>query len=561
MPLRAGLGPRQLPMRESWSRSRRRPREKKGKASEGQPNRATPRTPKTAAPVGAAVPSSEPRAGPSGLASAPTRDAMSGRRGAQTPKRAALSTPGTARERTPARAASSAVKAGASSRKKKKKGSGVGVETPTPTQARSAARARTPGTPTVTAPAVRPAGTRAGGRNSAVKKAAKPVGAGTGVPSDQLRRKKKRKKKAIRKRLPRTAAVAVTMVAVGDREAPKFSEVMRNMREVYPDLRTAFGIKEVRPKRAATGGFLLEIPGAAASQQADALAASLRDMFPEDRGVRISRPVRKVDLRITGFDDSVTPQEIAEAISQFDGRCGAEDVRVGMIRSSRDGLCTVWAQAPAIAGVPAAEAGKLRLGWARARVALLKGRPLRCFRCLAPGHVQQRCPCPVDRARCCFNCGGSDHVVAACRNRSHCPSCYERGRNANHKPGSTSCVPVGPRRGAPPPPPQRTPSRGERGATASDAVDTPGPSGRGAPSQGSSPLSPPGKRACVAGSSSPDWLPQRLTRPQCAGQSGDQPPPEAVAEVDMEEPTGWGEVGDEARADSPLPPPDPQRDE
>jgi len=321
-------------------------------------------------------------------------------------------------------------------------------------------------------------------------------------------------------------------VAVGDRGAPKYADVMRRMREVYPDLRTAFGIKEVRPKRAANGGLLLEIPGAAASQQADVLAARLRDMFPEDEGVRVSRPVKRVDLRITGFDESVTPREIAEAISHFSGGCGAEDVRVGTIRTSRDGLCTVWVQAPATAGVPAAEAGKVYLGWARARVALLKGRPLRCFRCLAPGHVQQRCPCPVDRARC--------------RNKPHCPSCQEKGRKADHKPGGASCVPVGPRRGPPSPPPSQIRARGGRGAPARGAVGVPGRAGDGATSQGSSPRSPPGKKACVAGPPSPEPLPQRVPRTRSAGPPRDQPSPEAAEEAEMEDLTGWDGVGDEA---------------
>jgi len=145
-----------------------------------------------------------------------------------------------------------------------------------------------------------------------------------------------------------------------------------------------------RPRRMTTGGLLLEIPGGNAAQRADQMASRLRELFPERS--RISRPVRKVELRLTGFDESVTPVEIATAISNFTGGCEAGDVRVGTIRSSRDGLRTV--QAPAAAGVPIAEKGSVDLGWAQARAILLKGRPPRCFQCLAPGHVQQRCSYP-----------------------------------------------------------------------------------------------------------------------------------------------------------------------
>jgi len=246
--------------------------------------------------------------------------------------------------------------------------------------------------------------------------------------------------------------------------APTYAEVMHIAREAFPDLKSRFGIKNTRLKRLATGGILWEILGAASAQQADALSASLREVFPEGRGVRISRPVRKAELRFTGFDESVAPREIAEAISQYGVGCDALDVRVGEIRSSRDGFSTVWVQIPAVVGLPIAEEGRLRLGWATARAVLLKGRPLRCYRCLAPGHVQQRCPCPIDRARCCFNCGESSHAAAYCRIKPHCPSCALRGRRADHKIGGAGCAPVNPRRGPPSPPPPAV-SRAGKGAT------------------------------------------------------------------------------------------------
>jgi len=149
------------------------------------------------------------------------------------------------------------------------------------------------------------------------KKAAKPVGAGAGVPpSNQPPGQSKRAKKAAsRKRLPRTAAVGVTTVSVGGAEAPMVADMMRKMRERVPSLKATFGINELRPKLMANGGMLLEIPGAQAASQADALAKHIRDRFPEGSGVRVTRPIRKVDLRLMGFDVSITPKEIAEAVS------------------------------------------------------------------------------------------------------------------------------------------------------------------------------------------------------------------------------------------------------
>jgi len=145
-----------------------------------------------------------------------------------------------------------------------------------------------------------------------------PARSGTAArPSNQPPGKSGRKRKAaIRKRLPRTSAVGLTVASVGGREAPTIPDIMRRAREAIPDYKV-FGIKWIKPKRMATGGLLLEIPGAASFQQADALASRLREVFSEEAGLRVTRPVRRVELRIVGFDDSTAPQEIASAVSAY----------------------------------------------------------------------------------------------------------------------------------------------------------------------------------------------------------------------------------------------------
>jgi len=63
--------------------------------------------------------------------------------------------------------------------------------------------------------------------------------------------------------------------------------------------------------------------------------------------------------------------------------------------------------------------------------------------------------------------GGSDHVMAVCRNRPHCPSCAERGQAANHKPGSAGCAPVYCRRDSRQSPPSQSRGGGKVAATRS----------------------------------------------------------------------------------------------
>jgi len=230
------------------------------------------------------------------------------------------------------------------------------------------------------------------------------------------------------------------------------------------------------------------------------------------------------------------------AVSGFGKGCDAEQVRVGRIRTSRRGdTCTDWVQAPATVGVPLSAQGKLILGgWMRARVALLQSRPLRCYRCLAPGHVQERCPCPTDRTRGCFNCGELGHFAENCRNRPHCPPCAERSKRADHRPGGAGCTPVNPRSRPLSSPPPRTRTGGRtKGDAETGAASVPGRAEDGA-SQGSSLHSPPGKKVRVERPSSPvgeEPLPQRKPRTRSAVSSGASPAPEIVEEAEMDDKT------------------------
>jgi len=392
---------------------------------------------------------------------------------------------------------------------------------------------------------------------SAGQKATRPRAAGAAVPPGQSSKAKKKSIKAwIRRRLPRSAAVGLIVVPGGDATAATTNAILKRGMEEVPDARARFGIKTIRPRKTATGVLLLEIPGEDSARKADELASFLRGMVGEGAGVRITRPAKRVDLRLTGLSKPVTPRMVAEAISGFGAGCSADEVRVGAFRNAKGNrYCTCWVQAPAVAGVPAAEAGKVRLGWYEANVTLLKGRPLRCHRCLAADHVQQRCPSSVDRSRSCYNCGGEDHLAFGCRARPHCPLCEARGKTASHRPGSQGCPPVPSARAAGPGQPlpsragtlraRRTGPDKDGGGAAMDTAELPSPAGvavqpvraGGDASAGSSPCSPPGKKARteVEPPSRMDVepLPQRGPRPGVGLR--EEPVPEDEAENEAEE--------------------------
>jgi len=199
------------------------------------------------------------------------------------------------------------------------------------------------------------------------------------------------------------------------------------------------GIAYLRPKLAATGAMLLEVPGDGSAAKADLLAAKLREALAAT-GARVARPVKTEELRVTGLDDSITKEEIAAAIAAA-GSCSAPDVRVGDIRRGPSGLGTVWLQCPTAAAKKVAAAGRLTVGWVSARVEALTPRPMRCHRCLELGHTRSRCTAPTDRGNRCYRCGAPGHTAGRCAGEVKCPLCSDLDRPAGHRLGAKACAP------------------------------------------------------------------------------------------------------------------------
>jgi len=259
-------------------------------------------------------------------------------------------------------------------------------------------------------------------------------GAWAAVPLDRPPKKRKRCRGGVR-----SAAIGVTVRSGGGNLLGTLSGVLKRAREKIP--LGSLGISAVRLLRAA-GGILMEISGPDTASKVDALVAYLRKIFMAS--VRVSHPVQKINLWIEGFDDSVTPAEIATAISQFEEGVRMEDVRVGAVRPGAGSLCAVRIQVLAAAAVAALAMKRVWLIWATARVVPLKGGSLQCYRCLATRHLRKRCPSLIERTRCCNNWRGRPHRGRiVCHSRPHCPMCVKRGRSVSHKssPAASPCPP------------------------------------------------------------------------------------------------------------------------
>lgn len=229
---------------------------------------------------------------------------------------------------------------------------------------------------------------------------------------------------------PKTAAVTITGK---DKDAP-YDEILRRARQnIQLD---KLGIKQSKLRKAANGGYVIEIPGPENDKKADVLAEKLKEVLPDD--IRVARPSIKGEMRIIGFDGSVTHGEIVFAIEDKGG-CKTEEIRIGDINQMNNGLYTVWAQCPLAAALKISAQKKIKIGWTVARVELLKKRPIQCYRCWKFGHLKTACKATEDRSSSCYGCGETGHSIRNCSVPPRCIVCEKEGRDGNHRLGSFRC--------------------------------------------------------------------------------------------------------------------------
>ncbi|KAL0842498.1 hypothetical protein ABMA28_014592 [Loxostege sticticalis] len=284
------------------------------------------------------------------------------------------------------------------------------------------------------------------------KKGQKPQGGQPARPHAQPAKPAAKKPATPKLRPPRSSAIVLTLLPGAQEKGVTYETALRDAKSRINI--SELGINGLRCVKAKTGGKLLEIPGATSGDKADALAAKLKEVLPAEL-VRVSRPTKTVDVRLSGLDDSVTKDEVAEAVSRVGG-CAADSIKVGEIRESWAGNGTVVVKVP-VAAAKKISQGRLLVGWVSCRVQVLETKPMRCYRCMESGHVRQQCPNETDRSEMCYRCGGLGHKARECTAAApHCPICADLGKPASHKVGSKNCAP--PKRGkaSKPVPPRST---------------------------------------------------------------------------------------------------------
>jgi len=234
----------------------------------------------------------------------------------------------------------------------------------------------------------------------------------------------------VRRRPPKTVVIAIK----GEKEGFSYADALKKARTEISLKEIGIGVTKIR--KATNGGIIIEIPGAENKDKANLLVQKLKQVLPAE--TKITRPSIKGELRVVGFDESVSAEEIKETIAA-DCECDFDEISVNDIMPMRNGLYMTWIRCPLAAAAKIANNGRIKIGWSLVRAELLEARPKQCYKCWEFGHTKGVCRSDIDRSALCFKCGKKGHSYKDCKNELHCILCAQEGGEANHRIGSFRC--------------------------------------------------------------------------------------------------------------------------
>lgn len=115
-----------------------------------------------------------------------------------------------------------------------------------------------------------------------------------------------------RRRPPKNAVVAIKI----EDGKSTYAEILKCAKERINI--KELGITNLRIRRTVNGGVLMEIPGPDGQTNTDKLASRLKNEV--GGGVKISRPTKFGEIRVSGIDVSLTPADLAKHLAAS-GHC------------------------------------------------------------------------------------------------------------------------------------------------------------------------------------------------------------------------------------------------
>lgn len=154
----------------------------------------------------------------------------------------------------------------------------------------------------------------------------------------------------------------------------------------------------------------------------------------------VARPTIMGELRLFGLDDSISKDEVKEAIAAK-GNCKFIEINTGGIGKMRNGSGMVWIKCPLTAAILLSKMEKIRIGWSSIRIEMLGPCEKQCFYCWKYGHLKYNCKSEIDRTgqHRCYRCGSSGHKAKECTREVQCVICKENNKNWRHRMGSIAC--------------------------------------------------------------------------------------------------------------------------
>ena len=181
-----------------------------------------------------------------------------------------------------------------------------------------------------------------------------------------------------------------------------------------------------------TGDVLVQLQkGSNAKDITDTIAAVI------GTEATVLKLAQQVALDVRDIDLNTTEVKEQKALAELAG-VPVEALKVKAMHPAYGGTQMAIVTMPRGNALNIIRSRKANIGWLIARVRE-KVTVLRCFRCLAFGHLSQKCSSGNNSTKPFFLCGATEHLAANCKNEPKCTQCESIG--AGHKHRSESAKP------------------------------------------------------------------------------------------------------------------------